>query len=68
MTMTASELIEYLEDCEPDAPVHLAIQPSYPFEHSVARVEYDTESGVVYLAEGGQIGYLSGAVAESLGW
>jgi len=36
--MTVSELIELLEDCDPDAQVLLMSQPSWPFEHSVAGV------------------------------
>lgn len=36
--MTVQDLIDQLEDCDPNAEVRLAIQPSWPFEHSVRDV------------------------------
>ena len=36
--MKVKELIEYLEDENPDAEVLIMSQPSWPFEHSVAGV------------------------------
>jgi heme oxygenase len=66
MTMTAQELIEILEGMDPDAEVRFASQPSWPFEYSIsAAAEVD---GVLYLAEGTQLGYLPGEVAEQIGW
>lgn len=69
--MTISELIEELEQYDDDTEVRLAIQPSYPFQHTIADVvevdfseggededddEDDGETGtVVYIAEGGQL-------------
>lgn len=41
--MTVSELIELLEDCDPDAEVLLMSQPSWPFEHTVAGVAIRSE-------------------------
>ena len=64
--MTVADLIAELEDCDPDAAVAFAIQPGYPFEHSIGKiVEMD---GKVYLAEAGQVDYLPGTVSAELGW
>ncbi len=41
--MTVSELMELLEDCDPDAEVLLMSQPSWPFEHTVAGVTIRSE-------------------------
>jgi hypothetical protein len=41
--MTVSELIDLLEDCDPDAEVFLMSQPSWPFEHTVAGVTVRSE-------------------------
>jgi heme oxygenase len=64
--MTAQELIEILEGMEPDAEVRLAMQPQWAFEYSIsAAVE---AGGMIYLAEGSQLGYLPGEVSNELGW
>jgi len=34
--MTVQGLIRLLEDCDPDAEVRFASQPSWPFEYSIA--------------------------------
>ena len=36
--MTVGELIERLQDFDPQARVHLMMQPSWPFEYSIAGV------------------------------
>jgi len=36
--MNVSELIAHLEDCDPDAEVRLATQPSWPFEWSISDI------------------------------
>lgn len=36
--MTVKDLIRQLEDFDPYAEVRLAIQPSWPFEHSIGNV------------------------------
>ena len=36
--MTVSELIEILEEFDPDAEVLLSVQPAWPFEHTLAGV------------------------------
>ena len=68
--MTAQELIDILEDADPETEIRLAIQPAWPFEHRVSGAEIvgDGEKDVVYLYEAGQIGYLPGDVTEAIGW
>lgn len=90
--MNITDLIEALADIaqeHPDAEVRLAVQPSWPFEHTIRRVispedvadaahERAAEQGVdfyddydpagdpvVYLAEGGQIGYLPASTSAA---
>ena len=120
--MNARDLIELLQDVDPDTEVRLAQQPHWPFEYSVGQVarvtiggpgEGDTvtfeddggaehqgvvtdtteggllveeENGgvrclplhqvigyldlteVLYIGEGTQLAYLSGAASRELGW
>lgn len=80
--MTVQELMQELEDFEPDTEVRLAIQPNYPFQHTIAQVieveveptceeDGDETQTVVYIAEGGQLyeaPYLPGEVSQDLGW
>jgi len=69
--MKVSDLISVLEDCDPDGEVRLAIQPSYPFELAVDRVEEIVGSdpdSVVYISQGRSVGYLSGEARDALGW
>lgn len=80
--MRVRDLIERLETMDQDAKVLIAEQPNWPFEYSidgVVEVDLDqaNEDGsynddelgmVVYLEEGEQLGYLSGAATEELGW
>ena len=73
--LTVRQLIDELEDCDPEAEVRLATQPSWPFEWSLSSrepgpaVQVDLEDQpVVYLVEGEQLGYLPGSIAEELGW
>jgi hypothetical protein len=74
--MTLEELAATLNDLleagtDPETEVRLAIQPNYPFEHSVARVEEiedDNGRKTVYIAERQQEAYLSTQVSEALGW
>ena len=72
MALTVADLIEFLEDCNPDAEVRLAMQPRWPFEYSIdgfSLMESETDDGpVVYLPEGQQLNYLPGNVQEDLGW
>ena len=43
--MKVQELIEMLEECDPNAEVRYASQPSYPFENSIREVlSWDKET------------------------
>jgi len=74
--MTVAQLIEELQQMNPDAQVRFASQPSWPFEYSIASVvsvEVENrrtyvEEEVVYLEEGSQLGYLPGEVKNELDW
>lgn len=83
-TLTLNELIEQLtalrdEGVDGDAEVRIALQPNYPFAHTVGQVvvaeeseddedEDEPMSPVVYIGEGRQIGYLDGQASRALGW
>lgn len=80
MAMTLGEMIETLqslkdqieeehgEDAAYEAPVRLAVQPSYPIQHAIG--DMALAEGAVYIAEEGMGGdeYLSSAAREELGW
>ena len=63
MSYTVEELIGVLEEMDPQAPVMVAVQPSWPFEHSITGVVSDC-NGVVYLASKQQ-GYLPQEAKEA---
>ena len=82
---TVGELMEELEEYDENTEIRLAIQPSWPFEHTIGsiievdlqerREEFvpvsaimEPEHLVVYLGQGGQIGYLPQPASEELGW
>lgn len=64
--MTVTDLINLLGNMDPTAPVHLAIQPNYPFKHEIGEV-VETEDGV-YISDGGKLGYLASDVRDELAW
>ena len=77
--MTVQELILELQQFDQDSEVRLAMQPAWPMEYTIDGVvsihpeaEYDFEeeegTGIVYLSEGSQVGYLSDEVRDELGW
>lgn len=68
--MNARDLIELLQDLDPDTEIRVAHQPHYPFEYSIESMVTigDTDNQVAYLGEGDQIGYLSQEAAVALGW
>lgn len=84
MSITVEELMMHLEHMPKEAEVRLAIQPSYPFQHTIdsfqgiAEAEVDDGRGgretVVYIAESGQhrdAPYLpdeAGEAGEAVGW
>lgn len=67
--MTVGQLKELLEGYEDEAEVRLMTQSNYPFEYSIRGVastremndlegeETDPDGDVVYVVEGGQLGY-----------
>jgi hypothetical protein len=65
--MTVQQLIEQLEEHDPQAEVLLATQPSWPFENTICDelVTLD-HPNTVYIAEAGQVGYLSAEVKDEL--
>ena len=74
MKVTVEELMDRLSEMPPEAEVRLAHQPGWPFEYGIdawnpAVVAKDGDNqDIVYLVEGGQIGYLPGSAAEEIGW
>lgn len=64
---TVGDLIDLLEQFDRDLPVRLASQPAWPFEYVLGQDPVEVD-GAVWLAEGNQVGYLAGSVAEGLGW
>lgn len=56
MSYTVEDLIGVLEEMDPQAPVMVAVQPIWTFEHSIAGV-INAQNGTVYLASR-QEGYL----------
>lgn len=75
---TVGDLLAALENYDDDTPVRFAQQPNWPFEHTIGQVvqtpddaEDDGDESpdpVVWLGEGGQVGYLPGMAANALGW
>ena len=49
MSYTVEDLIGVLEEMDPQAPVMAAVQPSWPFEHSIPGV-INAQNGTVYLS------------------
>lgn len=57
--MNVDELINLLEEFEPEAEVRMAIQPSDPFESAIEGIVNGEElgkEGIVYLVEGDNLG------------
>lgn len=78
-SITLRDLINHLTSLEkkagPEAPVRIAVNPSWPFEHHVDNVGMVTEAteegdleSVIYLSDGGQIDYLPSKAKKALGW
>ena len=62
-TFTVKDLMQVLEDMDPLAPVMVAVQPIWPFEHSITGV-INAQNGTVYLASK-QEGYLPPEAKEA---
>ncbi|MCL6281051.1 hypothetical protein M3398_27685 [Streptomyces albidoflavus] len=67
MEMTVGELIEQLEQMDPEATVRLATQPQYPFEYSISRAA-EAEDGICWIGQGEQLGYLGEEARDALEW
>ena len=82
--MTVEELIELLEQFNPEAEVRIASGQGWPMEYELGDVAPNSDEladvltdddearrairPVVYLAEGPQIGYLPHEAAVAVGW
>lgn len=75
--MRVDELIEelqYIREIHGDIECRLAIQPRWPFEHSISIIaaatldSNGTEETIAYIAEGNQLDYLPGAARDELCW
>ena len=82
--MTVEELIELLDQFNPEAEVRIASGQGWPMEYDLADVAPNSDeltdvltddeaarrrlNPVVYLAEGRQIGYLPHDAAVAVGW
>ena len=64
--MKVKELREFLEEMDDNAEVRFAEQPKWPLEYSIKNAE--EVDGILYLAEGKQLGYLPSDAREALGW
>ncbi|WP_225847250.1 hypothetical protein [Streptomyces sp. HPF1205] len=68
--MTVGELIERLSAYDPAGDVRLAINPDFPFAHTIGAITATTENGeqTVFTGESGHQTHLPVAVAQVLGW
>ncbi|MCM1967983.1 hypothetical protein [Streptomyces sp. G1] len=69
-TLTVGQLVRQLQKLDPDLPVLLAINPDWPFAHTIGRLLLGAvpEGPAVYIAESGQHDYLSGEMITALSW
>ncbi|WP_103528881.1 hypothetical protein [Streptomyces sp. SM12] len=69
-TLTVGQLIHQLQTLSPDLPVHLAINPDWPYAHAIGRVIDSTgpTGPGAYIAENGQTDILPPAVRAALDW
>jgi hypothetical protein len=70
MPVTIGELIDRLSAYDRTSHVRLAINPDFPFAHTIGDITASGETGcqVVFIAETGQQEYIAPAVAQALGW
>ena len=64
---TVGELIDLLGEFDENAPLAIAVQPTWPLETTVAVVAL-VGDGKVYLAQGESIGYLNADACHAVGW
>jgi hypothetical protein len=65
--LTVGHLLRQLQQLSPELPVRLAINPDWPFAHTIAAYVVERD-GVAYIAEDGQEGHLPPAVRAALDW
>lgn len=76
MALTLADLREFINDSEEldgGTEVAIAVQPSWPFQHSIEQEIYTVtdengERPIIFFAEAGQTCYLPGNVAREIGW
>jgi hypothetical protein len=68
--MTVGELIERLSALDPASDVRLAINPDFPFAHTIGDITTSDENRHhrVFIAESGHQQHLPVEVAQALGW
>ncbi|AXU16594.1 hypothetical protein I3J09_16275 [Streptomyces clavuligerus] len=68
--LTVAQLVHQLQTLNPTLPVFLAVNPDWPFAHTIGRVIEGTgmDGPAVYIAEDGQDHYLPRDVAAELNW
>lgn len=64
---TVAELIERLQEHDPDAPLAIASQSAWPMEYTLADVA-STDETKVFLIQGDQVGYLTSDDLDATGW
>jgi len=68
------EELQYIREMHGDIECRLAIQPRWPFEHSISEIATATldnsseEEVIAYIAQGDQLDYLPGAARNELCW
>ncbi|MER5494244.1 hypothetical protein [Streptomyces sp. NPDC002490] len=68
--MTVAQLIHQLQTLDPALPVFLAVNPDWPFAHTIGQVVQGTgvDGPAAYLAENGQDHYLPPSISTELNW
>ncbi|MCE7080153.1 hypothetical protein [Streptomyces sp. ST2-7A] len=69
-TLTVGRLVQRLRNLDPALPVFLAINPDWPFAHTIAGIVKGVGPAgpVIYIAENGQEDHLPAAVRDELNW
>ncbi|MEU6172743.1 hypothetical protein ABZ832_12520 [Streptantibioticus parmotrematis] len=64
---TAGHLLRRLQELDPDLPIRLAVNPSWPFAHYLG-TDVIVRDGIAFIADDGQEDYLPPTVREALAW
>ncbi|CAM5324106.1 hypothetical protein SAVIM338S_00810 [Streptomyces avidinii] len=68
---TNTEIIEHLSRYAPGTPVRMAINPEFPYAHTLGAIVLGMGHDgrpVIYIGEAGQAGFLPALTAQELGW